>query len=273
LEKIAKQDTNFVIEVITRFIKEEVSKYNFQGGVIALSGGLDSAVVSILSHKALDGKIKLIYMPYENPRESLNDALSIAKLLELPLEIIDLKETATFLFSKVNPSNKLRKGNILARLRMTVLFDISSRDSSLVIGTSNKSEILVGYSTWFGDSAAGILPIGDLYKTQIRDIAQELSVPDNIIQKPPSAELWDGQTDEAEIGLSYEILDQILFKWVDQRYSILEIIKNGYPEEQVKKVISLTRKALYKQKTPLICKLSDRTVGIDYRYSKEASTI
>jgi NAD+ synthase len=273
LENFPRQDPGFVIEVLSRFIQGEVSKYNFQGGVVALSGGLDSSVVAMLTHKALEGRIKLLYMPYENPPQAYDDALSVAKLLNIPLEVFDLKNVADLFFSQRNPLTPLRKGNILARLRMTALFDTSSRDHSLVVGTSNKTDILVGYSTWFGDSAAGIMPLGDLYKTQIRSIAPILSVPERIIQKPPSAELWDGQTDEGELGIDYHQLDQILFLLVDQRFTKSEIVTMGYSPEEVKKVISLTKRALYKQRIPVICKLSDRTVGIDYRYIKETSLI
>ena len=273
MEKLPRQNPAFVVKVLSQFIEGEVQKYNFQGGVIALSGGLDSSVVAILSHQALQGQIRLIYMPYENSRESYNDALSVAKLLKIPLEVFDLKKVADPFFIDRKPETRIRKGNILARLRMTALFDLSSQEKALVIGTSNKTEILVGYSTWFGDSAAGILPIGDLYKTQVRQIASFLSVPEGIIGKPPSAELWEGQTDEDEIGLTYDIMDQILFKLVDQRFTIAEVIAMGYSAEEVKKVDNLTRKSLYKQKTPLICKVSDRTIGIDYRYLKETSTI
>jgi NAD+ synthase len=273
LENLPKQDPCFLVEVLSKFIQGEVLKYNFQGGVVALSGGLDSTIVAILSSKALQGKIKLIYMPFDNPKEAFEDSSSVAKLLDVPLEIIDLKKIAEPFFEETKAITPLRRGNILARLRMTALFDASSRDHSLVIGTSNKTEILVGYSTWFGDSAAGIMPIGDLYKTQIRDLAKFLSVPDSIIKKPPSAELWDGQTDEGELGLSYDLLDQILFLLVDQRFTTSEVIDMGYQEDLVRKVVVLMKKAFYKQKMPLICKISDRTVGIDYRYLKESSLI
>ena len=212
-------------------------------------------------------------MPFENPPQAEADALSVANLLGLPLERFDLKPIADPFFRIRNPLTPLRKGNILSRLRMTALFDLSARDKSLVIGTSNKSEILVGYSTWYGDSAAGIMPLGDLYKTQIRLLSPALCVPESIEKKAPSAELWEGQSDEEEIGLSYEKLDQILFLYIDQRHTVNEIVKIGFSEQEVKKVIRLTKKALYKQKTAIICKVSDRTVGIDYRYIKEASMI
>lgn len=269
----ANQDNGFLVEVVSQFISSEVSKYHFNGAVIALSGGLDSALVSILSHKALHGSIKLVYMPFENPKESYEDALSVANLLAVSLEVVDLTNTAETIIKACSPDTPLRIGNILARLRMTVLFDISSREKALVIGTSNKTEILVGYSTWYGDSAAGIMPIGDLYKTQVRNIAKLISVPEKIIQKPPSAELWIDQTDETELGIPYDRLDQILYHLVDQRLLVEEIIAMGFSQDEVDKVVKLTRRAYYKQKTPIICKVSDRTVGIDYRFIKEASLV
>ena len=265
-----KQDTQFVLRVITKFIQEEVNKYGFNGGVIALSGGLDSSVVSMLSYQALDGKIRLLFMPYGENSIASKDASSIASLLNLSLETYNLKENADKIFLERKIDDKLRRGNILARLRMSILFDVSAREKALVIGASNKSELLIGYSTWFGDSAAGIQPIGDLYKTQVRELAKLVGVPDEIIKKPPSAELWEGQSDEKEIGISYNDLDKILYLYVDKRFNEEEIIKMGFEAKLVRKVILRTKKALYKLRTPVICKLSDRTIGIDYRYSKEA---
>lgn len=265
-----KQDTQFVLRVITKFIQEEVNKYGFNGGVIALSGGLDSSVVSMLSYQALDGKIRLLFMPYGENSIASKDASSIASLLNIPLETYNLKEIADKIFLERKIDDKLRKGNILARLRMSILFDVSAREKALVIGTSNKSELLIGYSTWFGDSAAGIQPIGDLYKTQVIELAKVVGVNDEIIKKPPSAELWEGQSDEEEIGISYYDLDKILYLYVDKRFNEEEIIKMGFEANLVRKVILRTKKALYKLRTPVICKLSDRTIGIDYHYSKEA---
>lgn len=265
-----KQDTQFVLKVITNFIKEEVYKYDFSGGVVALSGGLDSSLVSILSYQALQGRVRLLFMPYGENESASKDASKIASILNLPLETYNLKEIADKIFLERKIEEKIRRGNILSRLRMNLLFDVSAREKALVIGTSNKSELLIGYSTWFGDSAAGIQPIGDLYKTQVRDLAKFIGVPKEIIEKVPSAGLWDGQTDEGEIGIGYEELDKILYLYIDKRFNEEEIIKMGFERETVEKVIQKTRKALFKLKTPIICKLSDRTIGIDYRYIKEA---
>ncbi len=264
-----KQEPSFTLKVITKFIKEEVSKYKFSGGVVALSGGLDSSLVSLISYEALEGKLKILFMPYGDSGTSLRDASKIASILNIPLETYNLKEIADKIFLERKIDTNIRRGNILARLRMNILFDVSAREKALVIGTSNKSELLIGYSTWYGDSAAGILPIGDLYKTQVRDLAKFVGVPSEIIEKAPSAELWEGQTDEGEIGITYEELDKILYLYVDMRLAYEEIVKMGFESEKVKKVIDKTRKALFKLKTPIICKLSSRTIGIDYRYIKD----
>jgi NAD+ synthase len=199
----------------------------------------------------------------------MKDVASVASILNIPIETYNIKKIADTIFEDREITSKIRRGNVLARLRMNILFDASSRENALVVGTSNKSELLIGYSTWYGDSAAGILPIGDLYKTQIRYLSSSVGVPENIISKPPSAELWENQTDEGEIGITYEILDQILYLYVDKRYNENEIIKMGFDEETVHKIITKTRKSLFKLKTPPICKLSDRTIGVDYRYNKE----
>ena len=265
-----KQDPEFTIKVISEFISSEVEKYNFNGGIIALSGGLDSSFVSILSYQALNGNIKLLFMPYGKNEIAERDSSSIASILNIPIEVVNIKKIADQIFEERKVESNIRKGNILARLRMNLLFDASTRDNALVIGTSNKSELLIGYSTWYGDSAAGILPIGDLYKTQIRYLSRYMNVPEDIINKAPSAELWDNQTDESEIGISYDELDKILYLYVDKRYNEFEIINMGFDAKIVKKVITKTKKALFKLKTPPICKVSDRTIGIDYRYNKES---
>ena len=265
-----KQELSFTLKVITKFIKEEVLRYEFSGGVVALSGGLDSSLVSLISYEALEGKLKILFMPYGDSDASLRDASKIASILNIPLETYNLKEIADKIFLERKVDTNIRRGNILARLRMNILFDVSAREKALVIGTSNKSELLIGYSTWYGDSAAGILPIGDLYKTQVRDLAKFVGVPSEIIKKAPSAELWEGQTDEGEIGITYEELDKILYLYVDMRLTYKEIVKMGFEAETVRKVIDKTRKALFKLKTPIICKLSSRTIGIDYRYIKDA---
>ncbi|MGC9090059.1 MAG: NAD(+) synthase, partial [Caldisericia bacterium] len=169
-------------------------------------------------------------------------------------------------YFEIESMSDLRKGNFMARMRMAIVFDKAKKYDGFVIGCSNKSELLVGYSTWYGDMAASVLPIGDLYKTQVRMLAKYLGVPEFILNKIPSAELWQGQTDEGELGISYDELDKILFLIVDKRLSVKEVIKKGFSEEKVKRVKKMIINSHFKRRFPPIPKLSDRTVGIDFLY-------
>jgi len=200
---LPEMDYAFTQRVIQAFILAESEKYRFKGAVIALSGGLDSCLTAFLAHQALNGKISLIYMPYGEHPSSQKDAQALAEFLQTPMEHFDIKTTADSLFQGRNIQDPKRRGNVLARLRMNLLFDLSARDHLMVVGTSNKSEMLTGYSTWYGDSAAGIMPLGDLYKTQVRALSAYCQLPESILRKAPSAELWEGQTDEGEMGISY----------------------------------------------------------------------
>ncbi len=267
--KLPDMDYAFTQRVICSFISQEAEKYQFKGGVVALSGGLDSSLVAVLSHIALQGRIALLFMPYGKQDQAEADAQAVASMLQIPLESYNIGPVTDQLCENRQIKDPRRKGNIMARLRMNLLFDVSARDGLMVIGTSNKSELLTGYSTWFGDSAACIMPIGDLYKTQARALAYHCHLPESILTKAPSAELWEGQTDEDEMGISYEILDQILYHWIDQRHAIQSLIDKGFDSKQVHQVAKRCRKALYKHKLPIICKISDRTIGLDYRLSKE----
>jgi NAD+ synthase len=270
---LPEMDYSFTQRVIKEFIKTEAEKYHFQGAVIALSGGLDSCLTAVLAHLALNGKISLLYMPYSEHPSSQQNAHALAEFLQTPMEHFDIKATADSLFQGRNIQDPKRKGNVLARLRMNVLFDLSARDHLMVVGTSNKSEMLTGYSTWYGDSAAGIMPLGDLYKTQVRGLATYCQLPESILRKAPSAELWEGQTDEGEMGIAYPDLDAILYHWIDLRHRPEDLIQMGFDEKLVQKTVSLARKALFKHKLPIICKLSDRTIGLDYRLNKECMNL
>jgi len=263
-------DPAFASKVIQQFISEEVRKSGLNGAVISLSGGLDSSVVAKLAYEALHGNIRLLYMPYRTIQTSERDVQALAEQLHVPVETYPITEWAALFFRERQLEDRMRRGNVLARLRMVALFDVSARDKALVIGSSNKTEILVGYSTWYGDSACAILPIGDLYKTQVRCLAEYLNIPESIRNKPPSAELWENQTDEAELGVTYDDLDRILYYLVDEQYTITQMMEKGFSEEIVRKVQRKMQASYYKQRTPIICKCSNRTVGLDYRYSKDA---
>ncbi|MCK5847687.1 MAG: NAD+ synthase [Caldisericia bacterium] len=267
-----QQNAEFLSTVLEKFIQDEMNKYGFTKAVIALSGGLDSTLVSYIAAKALNpDQLLLLYMPYGKGLSNDDHANMVSKDLGLHLETWNIKNTADSLCGERSIKNPLRKGNVFARLRMVNLFDVSAREKALVIGTSNKTELLIGYSTWYGDSAAGILPLGDIYKTQAFALADYFRVPEEIINKPPSAELWETQTDEEEIGLTYDELDQILFWHIDKRFTFQELVEKGFSKEHVTSVLKLCRKSLYKQRLPIIPKVSSRTIGLDYRLIKEAT--
>jgi len=264
-----KINLQFARDLIVSFIKEESEKIGLKKGVVAISGGIDSTLVSYLTTLSLgkDNTI-LVNMPYGDlGLRGKEDSIKIANELGVNLEIIDIKDIVDSYFK--DEVDKIRKGNFMARIRMAIVFDISKRENGFVIGCSNKSELLVGYSTWYGDMAASILPIGDLYKTQVREVAKFIGVPNFIIEKVPSAELWEGQTDEGELGISYEELDSILFLMVDKRLKVDEIVKEGFPVEKVKKVKKMVINSHFKRRLPPIPKISERTVGIDYLYFRD----
>jgi NAD+ synthase len=166
----------------------------------------------------------------------------------------------------------MRKGNIMARTRMIVAYDQSEAFKGLVVGTGNKTEILLGYTTLYGDSACALNPIGDLYKTQLRQLARVIQIPEVIITKPPTADLWTGQTDEGELGFTYAEVDKLLYLLVDQRYRPEECVEAGFAEMLVRKVVERLRRNQFKRVLPLIAKLSSRTVGYDFLYLRDWGT-
>ena len=258
----------FVEKVLTAFIKDELNKFNYKRGIVGLSGGLDSAVCAYLAVKALnpDNVIALI-LPYgQSFSKDVKDAQEIARLLSIKSKIIDISPMVDVYFSKYPTQNKIQKGNKMARERMSVLYDFSSREKALILGTSNKTELLLGYGTIHGDMACAINPLGDLYKTQIRQLAQYLGVPGKVQKKIPSAGLWTGQTDEKEIGLMYDEIDKILFQLVDKRIRPKEVISSGFEKKTVEKIVRLIKNSEFKRKLPPIPKISSRTIGHDFHY-------
>jgi len=257
-----------VKEFIIKFIKEEVHSNGFSQCVIALSGGLDSVLVAYLSKEALGKEnVKAIIMPYKdsNPA-SKEDAIFIANKLGILSEVIDITKIADAYFKREKDTTNIRKGNFLARVRMCILFDKAKEFNALVMGTSNKSELILGYSTWHGDMAASFYPIGDLYKTQIFEFARWIGISEKIISKAPSADLWPGQTDESELGAKYKMLDSIMSLYIDQRKTKEEILSLGYSKNLVENVLNRIKKTQFKRTPPPVAKFSPRTIGLDFLY-------
>jgi NAD+ synthase len=263
-----KINPGFVEKVLTSFIKEELAKFHFRKGILGLSGGLDSSVCAFLAARALkpDNVIALI-LPYGKAcPDDVRDAQEIANLASIRSETIDISPMVDAYFSKYPTHNRIIKGNKMARERMSILYDFSAREKAIILGTSNKTELLLGYGTIHGDMASGINPLGDLYKTQIRQLAVHLGVPEKIRKKAPSAGLWTGQSDEGELGLPYGTMDEILFQLVDLRKSKKDVIAAGFKKEDVERIIHLIKNSEFKRKLPPIAKISSRTVGHDFLF-------
>lgn len=257
--------------ILTGFIKSEVTRVGYTRGVIGLSGGIDSALSCALAVEALGREnVLAVRMPYKSSSpDSLEHAQILINQLEIPSATIEITDMVTPLFDLDPNITKLRKGNIMARERMIVLYDQSEVFKGLVIGTSNKTEILLGYSTQSGDAASAINPLGDLYKTQVRQLSQAMNIPMEILDKAPSADLWEGQTDEKELGFAYEEADDLLYLLIDQRYSPQECVEVGFDQEFVDTVVGRVRRSQFKRMQPPIAKLSNRTVGYDFLYLRD----
>lgn len=258
-------------KILVNFIREEVRSAGFEKVVLGLSGGIDSAIVAFLAVKALGPENVLgIMMPYKSSSpESLEDAQRVVEATGMRVEKIEITDMLDAYFAKEPDISDLRKGNKMARERMTILYDYSAKEKSLVLGTSNKTEILLGYSTQWGDSASAINPIGDLLKTQVWELSEYMGVPKEVIEKKPSADLWEGQSDEDELGFSYFLADEIINLLVDERYKKEEILEIGYSEKTVDSILWRIKTNQYKRKLPLIAKISSRTMEREFRYPRD----
>ena len=261
-------------KILTGFIRSEVTRVGFSRAVVGLSGGIDSAVSCALAAEALGPEnVLAVRMPYKSSSpDSLEDAQRTADCLKVPLKTIEITAMVDPLIEREPEMPKLRQGNIMARARMIVLYDQSEVFKGLVIGTSNKTEILLGYTTMWGDMASAINPLGDLYKTQLRQLAASLPIPKSVLEKPPSADLWIGQTDEGEMGLTYAEVDRLLYLLVDQRYSPEDCANAGFEAAYVDTVLARVRRNQFKRMMPPIAKLSNRTIGYDFLYLRDWGT-
>ena len=266
-----KINTDLARRILVQFIHDEVTKPGFSRAVIGLSGGIDSATTAFLAAEALGPQnVLCVRMPYATSSpDSLSDAQKVIDQLGVCALTVPITPMVDPLFAQVPDMPPQRRGNVMARMRMIVLYDQSAAFGGLVIGTGNKTEIMLGYTTLYGDSAAAMHPLGDLYKAQMRQLARALGVPQPILVKPPSADLWVGQTDEGELGYTYDEVDRLLYLLVDERYSLQEAIEAGFAPAFVHSVWERMRRNQYKRLPPLVCKISRRTQGHDFLYLRD----
>ena len=242
---------------LVEFLRESFKKTGFSKAVLGLSGGIDSALVAYLLRDALGKEnVLAIMMPYKssNP-DSLNHAKLVVEDLGINSKTIEITDMIDAYFKNEEEATSLRMGNKMARERMSILFDYSSKENALVVGTSNKTEIYLGYSTQFGDSACALNPIGDLYKTNIWDLSRYLKIPNELIEKKPSADLWEGQTDEQEMGLTYKEADQVLYRMLEENKKVEEVLAEGFNEDLVDNIVRRINRSEYKRRMPLIAKI------------------
>jgi NAD+ synthase len=273
-------DTDVARRVIAEFIRGQLRQAGFEQAVVGLSGGIDSGVVAYLVAEAIGPeRLHAVLMPYRTSSPaSRADAETVVAALGCSSELIEITAMVDGYFGtsdaagaaglEAAQASSLRRGNFAARMRMAVLYDRSAVRAGLVVGTGNKTETLIGYTTLFGDSACAFNPIGDLYKSQIRQLAVAVGVPDAIVRKAPTADLWPGQTDEAEGGFTYPTLDRLLFWRIDKRRSDEEMVALGFDPAMIERVDRMVAGAEFKRQVPPIAKLGPRTAGVDYLYPR-----
>lgn len=258
-------------KLLVSFIVNEVEKVGMKRVVVGLSGGVDSSLSALLAAEALGPKNVLgILMPYKtsNP-QSLADAELVASQSTIESLTIDITPQIDAYFERFPEADQRRRGNKMARERMTILYDHSARWNALVLGTSNKTELLLGYGTLYGDMASAINPLGDLYKTQVWALGEAMGVPERIVTKKPSADLWAGQTDESELGFSYREVDRLLYLMIDERRSATDLVKAGFAEKMIEDVMHRIMNSQFKRRLPVIAKISHRTIDRDFRYARD----
>ncbi len=263
--------SDLVTRILTGFITNEVRKVGFERVVVNLSGGVDSSLTTVLAARALGpANVRGLILPYRTSApESRRDAEALAEDLGITTLVIDISPQIDAYFEHLPDADRQRRGNKMARERMTIAYDQSLAWNALVIGTSNKTELLLGYGTIFGDLASALNPLGDLYKTQVWQLARDLGIPERIVRKPPSADLWEGQTDEADLGFQYAQVDRLLYHLIDRRYSIPELEAAGFDRAFIRLILDKVQRSQYKRRLPLIGKLGLRTIDREFRYPRD----
>lgn len=257
-------------EYLQHFLSDEVRKTGIQNVVLGLSGGIDSAVVALLAQRVFKDNLLCVKMPSQySSQSSLDDADELCRDFNINAITVSI-EPMLRAYEELNPDmDNLRRGNLSARLRMSTIFDISAKQRALVLGTSNKSELMLGYGTLYGDLSSALNPIGDLYKSEVYELAEYLGVNQSIINKAPSADLWSGQSDEADLGYTYAELDKVLRLYVEDRLSKEEIADMGCDKDLIEMIIERIFRNQFKRKMPLIAKLTSRTINHDFNYPRD----
>lgn len=267
---MSRLDVNpeLVERILVGFLRAEAGKFGFDRAVLGVSGGIDSAVSAAIAARAFGPENVLgVMMPYRtsNP-ESEAHAREVIASLGIASRKVEITAMADGYLAQESVEDPTRRGNVMARSRMVVLYDLSVEWRGLVIGTSNKTELLLGYSTQFGDSASALNPLGDLYKHQVYQLARHFELPDAVIEKAPSADLVAGQTDESDLGFTYEEADALLVRMIEDRLSEAELVEEGFDAAFVRKVAHRIALNQYKRLPPIIAKLGNRTINHDFRY-------
>jgi NAD+ synthase len=267
-------DSGVVLDILVGFVRNEVRKVGFERVVVGLSGGIDSALSAAIACLALgEENVLPILMPYRTSSSASEaDARMVCEHLGMIPTVIDISPQIDSYFERFETADRSRRGNKMARERMTILYDMSWAHGALVIGTSNKTELLLGYGTLFGDMASALNPLGDLYKTQVFALAQSIDLPQAVISKTPSADLWEGQSDEQELGFGYASVDSLLYHMVDERRTRAELRALGFDDGFIDDVGRRVRGSQYKRRPPIIAKLSARTIDREFRYPRDWGT-
>ncbi len=267
-------NTEVTRRVLVAFLRREIQRFGFTKAVLNLSGGVDSSLSCFLAAEAMGPEnVLALLLPYRTSApESAQHARQVVQITGVSSKTIDITPMVEPYLELESGMSDVRRGNVMARMRMIILYDHTVLWNGLAVGTSNKTEMLLGYGTLFGDMASAVNPLGDLYKTQVRQMARALGIPEAIIDKPPSADLWAGQTDEGELGFTYAEVDKLLYLLVDERYTPEEAVEAGFDARFVQTVWRKVRSAQFKRVLPLVAKVSRRDVGHDFLYPRDWGT-